>query len=51
MKKEEVTIMVVVDFSKKFDTVCFKNAIRKLSVWASPNVSLFGSAAIYLAAN
>ncbi|CAB4004209.1 Hypothetical predicted protein [Paramuricea clavata] len=47
MKKEEVTIMVLVDFSTTFDTVCFKNAIGKLSVWASPNVSLFGSSPIF----
>lgn len=30
MKRKEVTLMVLADFSKAFDTVCFKTAITKL---------------------
>ena len=31
MKKKEVTLMVLADFSKAFDTVCFKTVIKKMS--------------------
>jgi len=30
MKKKEVTLMVLADFSKAFDTVCFKTVINKM---------------------
>jgi hypothetical protein len=30
MKKREVTLMVLADFSKAFDTVCFKSVITKM---------------------
>ena len=29
MKKGEITLMVLVDFSKAFDTICFKSTIEK----------------------
>jgi hypothetical protein len=51
MKKKDVTLMVLADFSKAFDTVCFKNVIRKLSRLGFSKPGLFGSATIYLIAN
>ena len=29
MKRKEVTLMVLTDFSKVFDTVCFKTTLKK----------------------
>ena len=30
MKRKKVTLMVLADYSKAFDTVCFKTAIKKM---------------------
>ena len=32
MKKKEVTLMVLADFSKAFDTVCFKTTLKKFYI-------------------
>ena len=31
MKRSEVTMMILADFSKAFDTICFRNLITKMS--------------------
>ena len=31
MKRSEVTMMILADFSKAFDTFCFRNPITKMS--------------------
>ena len=30
MKRSEVTMMILVDFSKAFDTICFRNPITEM---------------------
>jgi hypothetical protein len=39
MKKGEITLMVLADFSKAFDTICFKSTIEKFLSWASQRPS------------
>ena len=36
MKRSEVTMMILADFSKAFDTICFRNLITKMSKLGFP---------------
>ena len=36
MKRSEVTMMILADFSKAFDTICFTNFITKMSKLGFP---------------
>ena len=36
MKRSEVTMMILADFSKAYDTICFRNLITKMSKLGFP---------------
>ena len=42
MKRSEVTMMILADFSKAFDTICFRNLITKMSKLGSLATSWYG---------
>ena len=48
MKRLEVTMMILADFSKAFDTICFRNLITKLSKLGFSRVFLIDGHSIML---